>query len=244
MKETYGVLGSGSASKKVIEASLNDLGTTTVKFVVPWYGKVTSGLEVVYDWLLDNNASFMIVANETAKNPPKILAASASSVVLTDDVNMYILDHLKKLEITGLSLVMWDSEDETESIRLSSLSIDLKLPTLELTNGLTPIVIDSPQDPVQADELPDLGDTSYSKETLEVMPAALVKRMAKDKGVIVKTKEEGIAVLTKGEPEDDSANEIGSVLILMKNGDELGFTLSQELFQKIMTLVVENQKPW
>lgn len=244
MKETYGVLGSGSASKKVIEGSLNDLGATSVNFVIPWYGKVTAGLEVVYDWMLDNNASFVIVANETAKNPPKILAASASSVVLTDDVNMHILGHLKSLEVTGLALVMWDSEDETESIRVSSMSIDLKLPTLELTNGLTPIVIDVPQEFVQDDELPDLGDTSYSKETLEVMPAALVKRMAKDKGVVVKTKEEGIAVLTKAEPAPEAASEIGSILILMKNGDELGFTLSQELFQKIMTMVVENQKSW
>ena len=244
MKETYGVLGSGSASKKVIEGSLNDLGATSVNFVIPWYGKVTAGLEVVYDWMLDNNASFVIVANETAKNPPKILAASASSVVLTDDVNTHILDHLKNLEVTGLALVMWDSEDETESIRVSSMSIDLKLPTLELTNGLTPIVIDVPQEFVQDDELPDLGDTSYSKETLEVMPAALVKRMAKDKGVVVKTKEEGIAVLTKAEPAPEASSEIGSILILMKNGDELGFTLSQELFQKIMTMVVENQKSW
>lgn len=244
MKETYGVIGSGSASKKVIEASLNDLGTTSVKFVVPWYGKVTTGLEVVYDWLLDNNAVFMIVASESAKTPPKVLSSAASSVVMTDDVNLYIVEHLKNLEVPGLSLVMWDAEDEIESIRVSSMSIDFKLPTLELTNGLTPIVLDTDPGVVHDDELPDLGDTAYSKETLEVMPAALVKRMAKDKGVLVKTKEEGIAVLTKETTPQEASNEIGSILILMKNGDELGFTLTQELFQKIMNLVVEHETKW
>jgi hypothetical protein len=139
--------------------------------------------------------------------------------------------------------VLWNQEDEEESIRVSSMSIDMKLPTLELTNGLTPIVIDMPIEEVQDDELPDIGDTSYSKETLEVMPAALVKRMAKDKGIVVKTKEEGIAALTQ-EVKEEVPQEIGSIIILMKNGDELGFTLTQDLFQKVMSLVVEHQRPW
>lgn len=237
MKETYGVLGSGQAPKKVIESSLNDLGTTSVKFVVPWYGRMSNGLETVYDWMLDNQAAFVLVASESGKQPPKVLAAAASEVHYTDDVNMTILKHLKGLEVPGLSLVLWNTDDEEESMRISSMSIDLKLPTLELTNGLTPIMVDEAPDLVEDDELPDLGDTSYSKETLEVMPAALVKRMAKDKGVVVKTKEEGIAVLTK-EPAPETPSEIASILIIMKSGEELGFTLSQELFVKIMELVV------
>jgi hypothetical protein len=75
------------------------------------------------------------------------------------------------------------------------------------------------------------------------MPAALVKRMAKDKGIVVKTKEEGIAALTQ-EVKEEVPQEIGSIIILMKNGDELGFTLTQDLFQKVMSLVVEHQRPW
>jgi hypothetical protein len=243
MKETYGVLGSGSAPRKVIEAALSDLGTTTVQFVIPWYGRMASGLEAVYDWVLDNEASFLLVAYETGKQPPKVLLNAASTTTYTDDVNTTILNHLCGLDVPGLSLILWNQEDEEESIRVSSMSIDLKLPTLELTNGLTPITIDAPLEEVQDHELPDIGDTSYSKETLEVMPAALVKRMAKDKGIVVKTKEEGIAALTQ-EVKEEMPQEIGSILILMKNGDELGFTLTQDLFQKVMSLVVEHQRPW
>jgi hypothetical protein len=243
MKETYGVLGSGSAPRKVIEAALNDLGTSTVQFVIPWYGRMASGLEAVYDWVLDNEASFILISNETGKTPPKVLLTSAAAVEYSEDVNFSILQRLSGLEVPGLSLVLWNQEDEEESIRVSSMSIDMKLPTLELTNGLTPIVIDMPIEEVQDDELPDIGDTSYSKETLEVMPAALVKRMAKDKGIVVKTKEEGIAALTQ-EVKEETPQEIGSIIILMKNGDELGFTLTQDLFQKVMSLVVEHQRPW
>jgi len=240
MKETYGILGSGSAPRKVIEASLQDLGASTISYVVPWYGKVTPGLEVVYDWLLDNKATFKLVSKETGKTPPKVLASSATSVEYVDDIDLYILNHLKGLEIPGLSLVLWNNDDEHESITISSMSIDMRLPTLELTNGLTPIMIDAGVEEVRDEDLPDIGEASYSKETLEVMPAALVKRMAKDKGITVRTKEEGIEVLTRGEAKEPE--EIGSVVFIMRNGDELGFTLSQEMFQKIMTMVVESQK--
>jgi hypothetical protein len=238
MGETYGILGSGSAPRKVIESGLQDLGASTISYVVPWYGKVTPGLEVVYDWMLDNKATFKLVAGASGKTPPKVLASSATSVEFVEDIDAHVLTHLKTLEVPGLLLVLWNNDDENESITISSMSIDMHLPTLELTNGLTPIMIEGAREEVKDEELPDIGDTSYSKETLEVMPAALVKRMAKDKGIVVKTKEEGIAALTKTEAPE--TNEIGSVVFVMKNGDELGFTLSQEMFQKIMTMVVES----
>lgn len=243
MKETYGVVGTGSGPKKVIEASLNDIGSTST-FLVPWYGKVTAGLEVVYDWLLDNEVTFTIVAAEGSKAVPKALASKATEVHQVDDVVDYILWDLKGRDVQGLTLVMWDTENEEESIRVSSMSIDLKLSTLELTNGLVPIIIDNNDtvEPVRDDELPDLGETEYSKETLEVMPSALVKRMAKDKGTVVKTKEEGIAFLTKQTSEP--THEIGSIVVLMKNGDEIGFTLTQELFKEVMTVITNHQRPW
>lgn len=243
MKETYGVVGTGSAPKKVIESALNDIGSSST-FLVPWYGKVTTGLEVVYDWLLDNEATFTIVATEGSKAVPKALALKATEIHQVEDVVDYILWDLKGRPVPGLTLVMWDTENEEESIRVSSMSIDLKLSTLELTNGLVPIIIDGDEElePIRDDELPDFGETNYSKETLEVMPSALVKRMAKDKGTVVKTKEEGIAFLTK--PSDELKHEIGSIVILMKNGDEIGFTLTQELFKEVMAVVTAHQRPW
>lgn len=247
MQETYGILGSGNAPKKVIEAGLKDLGTK-LQYVVPWYGRVTPGLEVVYDWLLDNDADFVIVSSEGGKAVPKVLAEKAESIVPAEDVNYRILKSLKTREVPGISLILWDTENEEESVRLSSMSIDMKLPTLELTNGLVPIIVEPSsaghQAPIRDDQLPDLGEASYARETLEVMPAALVKRMAKDKGVSTKTKEEAIEVLSPKEPSTVNQPEIGSIVFLMNDGTEIGFNGTQELLNKIMEVVATHQRKW
>lgn len=251
MKETYGIIGFGTAPKSVIESALNDIGTK-LTYVVPWYGKVSEGLEVVYDWMLDNEADFTIVSVDTGKAVPKILAEKAATVETTKDVNFKILKTLKSREVPGISLIMWDTDNEEESVRISSMSIDMELPTLELTNGLVPIIVDedpredskdSPKKaPITDDELPEIGETSYDRETLEIMPAALVKRMAKDKGINTKTKEEAIEALsTKGV---SASEDIGSIIILMRDGTELGFNATPEILIKIMELVVANQKAW
>ncbi len=247
MKETYGILGFGNAPKKVIEAGLKDLGTS-LQYVIPWYGKVTPGLEVVYDWLLDNDADFIIVSSENGKSVPKVLAEKAESVLPAEDVDYRILKSLKTREVPGISLIMWDADNEEESVRLSSMSIDMKLPTLELTNGLVPIIVDGQAPPttelVKDEELPDIGEAVYDRETLEVMPAALVRRMAKDKGITTKTKEEAIEALSLKVNIEGPADEIGSIIFLMKDGNEIGFNGTQELLNKIMEVVAANQKQW
>lgn len=244
MQELYGIVGSGSAPRKVIEASLNDIGASS-HFIVPWYGRVTSGLEVVYDWVLDNEATFTVVATEGTKAVPKALAAKASSVENAPDVDKHILSMLKERPVRGLALVMWDDDKVPYSIEVSSMAINFKLATLELTNGMVPIILDedSPEAhlelvvSVATDDLPEIGDASYDLETLEMMPTALVKRMAKDKGFDPKSKDEAIKMLSTSGP----IEEIGSILILMKNGTELGFTATSEILQKIFEVVVNHQ---
>lgn len=243
MKETYGVIGSGSAPKKVIEAGLNDIGPSC-QFVLPWYGKVTQGLEVVYDWVLDNEAEFMIVAQEGVKSVPKALATKANTVMVVEDVDQSVVKDLNDREVKGLVLVLWDEDRVAQSVKTAELAINLKLPTLELTNGLVPIIFDEDEqmakdDEVTDDELPDLGDTSYSRETLEMMPTALVKRMAKDKGFEPKSKQEAVTMLSN-EPSKEST-EVATIIIMMKDGTELGFTGNEELLKNIMDLVVRAQ---
>lgn len=241
MQELYGIVGSGSAPRKVIEASLNDIGTTS-HFVVPWYGKITGGLEVVYDWVLDNEAEFIVVATDGVKAVPKALSQKASVIEYVENVDKHILSMLKERAVQGLALVMWDDEKLPYSIEVSSMAIDFKLATLELTNGMVPIILDDGSPEVSApqpvvEELPEIGDASYDLETLEMMPTALVKRMAKDKGFNPKSKEEAVKFLSsKNGPE-----EVGSILVLMNNGVELGFTATPEILQKILEVVVKSQ---
>jgi hypothetical protein len=240
MREAYGVIGSGSASRKVIEASLNDIGLEPV-FIVPWYGKVTDGLEAVYDWVVDNEAAFSVVAKDGVKAVPKVLAQKATSVTVVDDVDAHIINALKNREVEGLALVLWDQEKENYSVSIASKAIDLRLPTLELTNGLVPIILDNDSDEPQEkeEELPDIGETNYERETLEMMPTALVKRMAKDKGFDPKSKEEAVNMLS-GQHEQ----KVGSIIVLMEDGTEIGFNGGQEILKKIMEVVVEHAQKW
>jgi hypothetical protein len=241
MKEAYGVIGAGSAPRKVIEGSLNDIGLKPL-FFVPWYGRVSPGLEVVYDWMLDNGASFTIIAADGVKAVPKALASKATSVSYVDDVDEFIVKSLKEREVEGMALVLWDQDKEGYSVKIASMAIDLRLPTLELTNGLVPIILDGEETPQEkSEEMPDLGEASYERETLEMMPTALVKRMAKDKGFDPKSKQEAVNMLST-RPVGD--HPVGSIIILFADGTELGFNGNPDLLKKIMDLVVESQPNW
>lgn len=243
MREAYGVVGAGVAPRKVIEAGLNDIGVSSV-FIIPWYGKMTDGLEVVYDWVLDNGAIFSIVAKDEVKDPPKVLTSKATSVMVVQDVDAHIVRTLKEREVQGMVLVLWDQDKEKYSVEVASMAIDLKLPTLELTNGLVPIILNDSEETVIEDEMPDLGEASYDRETLEMMPSALVKRMAKDKGLTPKSKEEAVEMLSPADQKLDEKSLIGSVIFLMRDGSEVGFNGTQELLQKIFDVVSEHTSAW
>lgn len=195
MKERYGVVGTGTAPEKVIHAALDDI-TNKVMFYVPWYGKPTEGLEHVYDWLIDNEAEFHVVCLPTAKVPK---ALSGNILHATNgDVDNTIIEALNTGSVKGLALVLWDEERQDYSQSVAEYCINSGLPTLELTNGLVPIIFDdAPSVEVEIEEDPtDTSSTeSFDRPTLEIMPAAVVKRMAKDNGFDVKTKDEAISAL-------------------------------------------------
>lgn len=243
MREAYGVVGAGVAPRKVIEAGLNDIGVSSV-FIIPWYGKMTDGLEVVYDWVLDNEAIFSIVAKDEVKAPPKVLASKATSVMVVQDVDAHIVRTLKEREVQGMILVLWDQDKEKYSVDVASMAIDLKLSTLELTNGLVPIILNDSEETIVEDEMPDLGEAAYDRETLEMMPMALVKRMAKDKGLAPRSKEEAVEMLSPDDQKLDEKSLIGSVIFLMRDGSEVGFNGTQELLQKIFDVVSEHTSAW
>lgn len=250
MTEHYGVLGIGVAPKKVINASLNDIGTK-VTYLIPWYGQnpIPSGLEVVYDWMLDNDASYKIIAATGAKAVPKILARAANDVIEADDVDMTIINELK--EVHGLSTILWSDEDPAYSVNIASTSISTGLPTLELTNGLTPIILESDTPPIinvtaekVDDDMEELDVSSFDRETLDVMPAAHVKRLARNAGHEVKTKEEAIMALIGGAEEvpaptrSTEPNGIASIDVTFTNGDQITYSVGKELLAKIHELVL------
>jgi hypothetical protein len=106
-----------------------------------------------------------------------------------------------------------------------------------------PIILDNDSDETEEkeEELPDLGEANYERETLEMMPTALVKRMAKDKGFDPKSKEDAVNMLSGGE---DPSKVVGSIIVLMQDGTEIGFNGDPTILKKLMDVIVESQKPW
>lgn len=268
-KILYGVLGtSANTPKEVLQASLNDTDITDGKYVVPWYGtkKISPSLECVYDWILDNEASFQLVCDTEGRAVPKALMSAADEVVETDDVDACILGVLKNPPIPSNALLMWDDENPDRSLSLATRAIHFGIPSFELTNGLVPIVVDSdtpedssiqesPHPELEQDDapsmtltltrtpdpLPVIDPSGFDRETLEIMPAASVKRMAINAGHTgVKSKEEAIDAILGSKPETNSSD-IGTILLIFNDGTELGFSLNIELLKEIMNLVVEYQ---
>jgi hypothetical protein len=119
----------------------------------------------------------------------------------------------------------------------------MQLPTLELTNGLVPIMLDDSPDVqvVVSDELPDIDEAAYDRETLEIMPTALVKRMAKDKGFEPKSKEEAVEMLS---PTKEDEKVIGSIIFLMNDGSEIGFNGTETILKEMFKIVAKHSVQW
>lgn len=245
MSEHYGIVGNGTAPRKVIHASLNDIGTK-VMYSIPWYGVLPSeGLAHVYDWMLDNEAHYRIVAKVDGKKAvPKALASLCTEVVEVDDVDYAILADVK--ESFGLTALLWDNDNEEQSAGIAEMSIDLGLPTLELSNGLTPVILDGDTPPIvevtntEPDELENLDITNFDRETLEIMPAAHVKRLARNAGHEVKTKDDAIRVLVGDSGDHTVSNDIGTITISLSGGNVLTYNVTASLAKKIHELVLAN----
>ena len=235
-------------------------------YVVPWYGtkKISPALEYVYDWLIDNEALYFIVASSEGRPLPNALRASAKSIEETVDVDTTILSHLDDSD-SCTALIMWDEANPSRSLFLASTALGMGITSLELTNGLVPIMVEDAdliipksnssissikvsskeETDSHIDELLNLDTRSFDRETLEVMPAVSVKRMATNAGLSVKTKEEAINALTGVTPSNEgvsvSSNEIGAILLVFEDGTELGFSMNKELLKKIMNVVIDHQ---
>jgi hypothetical protein len=249
---TYGIFGGASVPKEVINASLNDISKHA--FVIPWYGSktISPAMECVYDWMLDNEIDYEIIASSEGRPLPKALSSHAINVTMVLDVDSAVIDLLVDCK-PGIALIMWDETNPERSLNLANSTISHGLESLELTNGLCPIVVDPPEqaetlqlsvtslsEEEHLDEVLNLDVTSFDRETLEIMPAASVKRMAANAGFLVKNKEEAIDALT-GSTKSKEGIEIGSILMLFNDGTEIGFGINTDLLKKIMNLVVDSQ---
>jgi hypothetical protein len=226
----YVVIGRGDAPGDVISAGLRDLGEDT-HFYVPWLGgkstEPTAGMKKVYDFLVDTGATFTMLAKVRDMPHPALLS---NCIVVKEsgseqpDMNFTNIPH------DATALMLWD--DSTEAIVsghewMACEYFDRGHPLLDLTNGLTPIEVEStttpparePDSPIQEDEIPPLTD-----DDMESMPEGIRKQLDKSLGNQDEDEDESTEETTakilqfvrKEEPTDES--QFATVVVVLPTG--------------------------
>lgn len=194
MSNVHAVVGTGSAPKSVITEGLRDILKDGDTIAIPWYGikPLPKGLEIVYDYVLDEEISFVLVsANGTTV--PKMFNVEHGSQLTAANVNTKLL---RAVEAKGSVLVLVDADDEDAAIALVERAYETvseKTLVLDLTNGLAPVSV-ADDDAAQSLPIPNPDDDdddndddtptpTLTRAELESMPVGTLKVMAKDKGL-------------------------------------------------------------
>ena len=181
MMKTYGILGSGTTSKNVIEDALNELGEDN-EFVLYGVTKMSASESRVHTWLVDHEVSYTVVHNNKTS---AALMEDASHFVSNNVLNTdFFLKELKKRK--GTLLLLWDDEAVTEMEDIVFGAADLGIKILDLTNGLTPIDVEGEEpteEPVTAPIVDEVEIEPFSKEELAEMPISVLRKNAKNQGM-------------------------------------------------------------
>jgi len=179
----YGVLGTGSASKNIIEDSLNELGVDN-DFVVTCGAKPSESESRVINWLIDMEANFMLTHDGKA---PAEFIEKCSVERLDANPARDIIHYLSKTK--GTLLLLWDNTQEPVMEEICFDAADAGVPILDLTNGLVPIVVDiTPEEeapkPVPTEEV---EIEPFSRDEMLSMSIGVLRKTAKSQGIHVGT---------------------------------------------------------
>ena len=158
-------------------------------------------MELIYEMVLDYEVPFVIYYED--------------SVPEDFDVDFGVRQKSRRplskalKDMTGSVLFLWD-EDDIDLLEEVWEMIDEETDILELTNGLAPIVLEEddtpdPEPVEEEEEEEDEDDTRFTKEELENMAAAAVKRYGARIGATGTTKTAIIKELFPEQEEEDEA---------------------------------------
>jgi hypothetical protein len=179
----YVIVGSGDAPEEVVSGGLGDLPKNSM-FYVPWLGglstKPTDGMMKVYDYLVDHGLDFVLFAKDRGAVHPALVDA-ASDVW---ESGSYSPDRsFDNVPPESTALVLWDDNDVAGTESLICDYFDRGHPLCDLTNGLTPIEVESvatePTPPPKDDEIEPLTD-----DDLASMPTGVRKQLERSLGEV------------------------------------------------------------
>lgn len=247
----YAITGYGDAPEAVIHEGLRELmASGDTLFYVPWVGglktKPSEGMRKVYDFLVDNNATFTLLAKARDMIHPALAGAAhqiKESGTEAPDLNF------KNLPQETVALILWDEENPERTDALVCEYFDKGHSLLDLSNGLTPINVVSPVDeppapaPVveQEDELEPL-----TEEDIDSMPPGVKKQFDKavevevvsESKVVEQTAERtgGIHVKTSFEAGTESQT-AATIEVCTTSGDTFHADIPEEILLIILTLL-------
>jgi hypothetical protein len=199
---TYAIIGTGAASEAAITESLRDVLTPDDNVLIGWIGRpMPESIETIYGYLLDNEFQFSLYHRPEQEVTRHFRDADNCTVTQS----RHPLDAM--LKDADEILFLWDDDENDATPPLIQYVFDhinTGVKVKELSNGLAPIVIedDMPEpEPAPVEDPDDIDDTRFTRDELEVMTAAAVKRYGERLGCEAKTKS-GIIDELFGEIED------------------------------------------
>jgi hypothetical protein len=182
----YVIAGRGDVSSEVLAEGLLDLGRDT-HFYVPWVGSQntvpTEGMKKVYDFLVDHEATFTLIAKDRNAVHPSLLSAC---VVVKESGNSSPELNFDNVPPDATALVLWSDEFPQHSEGLVCDYFDRGHQLLDLTNGLVPIVVESEATtpPTLGTDSPALKDAMppLTEEDIVSMPEGVRKQLDRSLG--------------------------------------------------------------
>lgn len=216
----YGIIGSGSATTKVVQEGLIDIlkSDEDAVFIIHARRAPQGAVSDVYDFLVDHKVPFNAVTRIDDKAPQGLLN-HAVDVATNDDPTKTIIND------SDVILLLWDEVNEDASEKLAIMSADAGKPIKDLTMALTPIVIEGSETVTQVEDKlvepeivyaqPPVAEPAmspFSRDELMNMNIGVLRRQAKSLGVenVGKTKQEIVDAIFYHEPIDDDASIISA----------------------------------
>lgn len=254
----YGIVGSGKAVSRIVKDGLADILSADKDplFFIHARRNPQGAVIDVYDFLADNECNFFAY-HRVDDNPPKGLVNLAQGSAVTEDPLKEIITKLKSLN--GTLLLLWDEETPESSENIALMASEAGVSIKDLSNGLTPIVVEesptvvekSPLTPERERALTEALNgiekyyrngmpliSPFTRDELMNMNYGVLRRQAKAQGIenIPNTKE-GIVALLLGETvvAEDKPSQAHPVIVWYADGQLITKSVNYEEIKHLLS---------
>ena len=185
---THVIIGTGTAPKNAVEESLLDVLSDGDDLSLVWSGLPSddSAYDTIYRIVRDKEISFTLFHTEDDKVPQELRSWPNASFSKSRDSRHKAVESLTH---DGSLLYLWGDDDESSAEVEWLFDTFGGIKVLELSNGLTPIIIeDAPPPPTRVEVVEEEPIKELTQMELEIMTAGAVKDYGVKMGCTATTK--------------------------------------------------------